>query len=170
MPVVAALPVVFVDQYGAEGEDVSKGRIGETGPFRWMLAPKLAGASQARPLIQVRHTTIDRLDRKLLADARMVVVAGVADPGGATGLLRQFVEQGGQLIVAAGGDFDPAAWTKSAWLDGSGILPVPLTGFVGKSLAEDPRAEPFQIEFASLAHVHGDFYLADESPRASGCV
>ena len=80
VPVVAALPVVFVDQHG-EGEEVSKGRIGETGPFRWMLAPNLAGESQARPLIQVRHTTIDRLDRKLLADARMVVIAGVADPG-----------------------------------------------------------------------------------------
>jgi hypothetical protein len=165
VPVVAALPVVFVDQYGAEGEEISKGRIGETGPFRWMLAPKLAGEPQVRPLIQVRHTTIDRLDRKLLADARLVVIAGVADPGGATLLLRQFVEQGGRLILAAGGDFNPVDWTKNAWLDGLGILPAPLTDFVGKSLAEDPRAEPFHIDFASLANVSGDFHLVDESPQ-----
>jgi hypothetical protein len=164
-PVVAALPVVFVDQYGGEGEDAAKGRIGETGPFRWMLAPKLASDSQEKHLIRVRHTTIDRLDRKLLADARMVVIAGVADPGAAAPLLLQFVEQGGRLIIAAGGDFDPLAWTKNAWRDGAGILPAPLSGIVGKSLSEDPKAAAFQIDYSSLAHVSGDFHLADESSQ-----
>src|SRR5690606_26255372 len=39
---------------------------------------------------------------------------------------RDYVDAGGQLLIAAGGAFDPAAWMRSAWNDGNGILPAPL--------------------------------------------
>src|SRR5690606_21054438 len=125
VPVVASLPVVFVDQYGAD-ENLAANRIGETYPLRRLLAPRGSAEERNRQLIQVRHTSIDQLDESLLHDARLVVVAGVADPGGAVPLLRQYVQQGGQLILAAGGEFDPVAWNDRAWLDGAGILPAPL--------------------------------------------
>ena len=41
-------------------------------------------------------------------------------------LLREYVQQGGQLVVAAGAEFDPAYWNSAAWLEGQGILPLPL--------------------------------------------
>src|SRR5262245_27037201 len=39
VPVVAALPVMFVDQYGAAGEDPQRNRYGETFHLRRLLAP-----------------------------------------------------------------------------------------------------------------------------------
>ena len=69
---------------------------------------------------------VDQLDQTLLADARLVVIGGIRSPEDRTPLLREFVEQGGALVIAAGGEFDPAAWTAAAWNDGLGILPAPL--------------------------------------------
>ena len=158
VPVVAALPVVFVDQYGPN-EDPRRGRYGETYALRWLLAPITAGDERSRQLIQVRHATIDRVDRALLEDARLVVIAGVANPGAAVAWLRQYVFQGGQLVIAAGGDFDPAAWNEAAWLDGQGILPAPLRPKFAGRLLDDSSGPPqtFQLDFNSL--VHDDFFL-----------
>jgi len=161
VPVVASLPVVFVDQYG-QGENPRRARYGETYHLRRLLAPK-TGGENSRQLTQVRHVTIDQLDRKLLADARLVVVAGVADPRPSVGLLREYVLQGGPLVIAAGGQFDPAAWNQSAWLEGLGVLPAPLAaGFVGR-LPDEPggRLQAFQIDFQSLVH---DWFLLEHVP------
>lgn len=161
VPVVAALPVVFVDQFGP-GESARRSRYGETYHLRRLLAPRTGSEDSSRQLIQVRHVTIDQLTAPLLADARLVVVAGVADPRPGVDLLRQYVVQGGRLIVAAGGQFDPAAWNQSAWLDGLGILPAPLRGFVGR-LPDEPgaRLQAFQINFQSLVH---DWFLLEQVP------
>src|SRR6185369_6577640 len=96
--------------------------------------------------------------------ARLVVIAGVADPGPAVPLLRDFVRQGGQLFIAAGGDFDPAAWTRSAWLDGAGILPAPLAEQAFGQTPEEAKSElrPFFLSFPSMGHEY--FQLAD-TPR-----
>jgi hypothetical protein len=50
-------------------------------------------------------------------------------------------------MVAAGGNFDPAAWTNSAWRDGAGILPLPLkTEPVGRIPDESAGTiEPFYL-------------------------
>lgn len=149
VPVVAALPVVFVDQYGAEGEDPIRNRIGETRPLRKLLAPKTARSDAPRQLVQVRHVTIDELTQDLLADARLVVIAGVQDPGSQTELLRDYVEQGGQLVIAAGDAFDPAAWNAAAWNDGAGILPLPLS--------REPIGEVPEVAGASLKAFHLSF-------------
>jgi len=126
VPVVTSLPVVFVDQFNDETEDVAVNRIGETRHLRKLLAPSFGERENQSHLIRVRHRKLDQLDRDLLADARLVVVAGITNPGTKVALLREYVQQGGQLVIAAGGDFNPAAWTNAAWQDGEGILPTPL--------------------------------------------
>ena len=75
------------------------------------------------------------------------------DPAGHVPLLREYVEQGGRLVIAAGASFDPAAWTREAWQEGAGILPLPLAA---EPLGEVPEAasgslEVFQLSFESLA-------------------
>jgi hypothetical protein len=163
VPVVAGMPVVFVDQYGAAGEDARRNRYGETFPLRRLLVPAAGASAPQRQLIGVRHVTIDQLNTQLLQDTRLVVIAGVETPGSAVPLLREYVTQGGQLLIAAGGRFSPAAWTQAAWLGGAGILPAPLDAeFVGKlpdqsATSLDPfllapttmDAEFFDIEGAS---------------------
>jgi hypothetical protein len=146
VPVVASLPVVFVDQYGADGEDLIQGRIGETRPLRKLLAPKTSRSEAPRQLIQVRHITPADLTQDVLADARLVVMAGIQDPGDSVPLLKQYVQQGGRLVIAAGAAFDPAAWNDAAWLDGAGILPLPL--------AREPIGEVPEVAGASLQVFH----------------
>ena len=127
VPVVAALPVVLVDQYG-EAEDPKRNRFGETHNLRGLLAPQTAHGPRQSRLVRIVRRRFDELDQRDLRDARLVVIAGVSRPesGETVRLLHDYVEQGGQLILAAGADFDPAAWTQDAWLDGAGILPLPL--------------------------------------------
>ncbi|MCE9555675.1 MAG: BatA domain-containing protein [Planctomycetes bacterium] len=136
MPVVAALPVVFVDQLGSQ-ERPREGIVGETYLLRRLLAPITSRTQQQKQLIKVRHLALADVTPEKLADARMVIVAGIKDPAGAVDVLRQYVDQGGQLVLAAGGRFDPAAWNKAAWRDGEGILPLPLSPVpVGETLNE----------------------------------
>ena len=123
---MTSLPVVFVDQFNNETEDVAINRIGETRHLRKLLAPSFGTRENQSHLIRVRHRNISQLDRDLLSDARLVVVAGIADPGTKVGLLREYVQQGGQLVIAAGGSFNPSAWTSAAWQNAEGILPAPL--------------------------------------------
>ncbi len=125
VPVLTSLPVVFVDQFGDHDEDPTLGRTGETLPLRRLLAARVQRADE-RMLIDTRHVTVQQLDRALLSTARLVVVAGVANPAGAAQVLREYVEQGGSLLLAAGGDFDPAAWNREAWQSGQGLLPARL--------------------------------------------
>jgi len=136
MPVVAALPVVFVDQLGPQ-ERPREGIVGETYLLRRLLAPVTSRTQQQKQLVKVRHLALSDVTPGNLADARLVIVAGIKDPAGAVDVLRQYTDQGGQLVIAAGGRFDPAAWNKAAWRDGEGILPLPLSpAAVGETLGE----------------------------------
>lgn len=174
VPVVAALPVVFVDQYGEEEEDPVKNRLGETRLLRKLLAPVTSRAESTRQLVRVRHVKLDQVTQELLEDARLVVVAGIADPGEKASLLREYVEQGGQLVIAAGGaydpgrnsGFDPVRWTEAAWLDGTGILPVPLLPEPLGALPEEAAGDlkPFFLAFDSL-RAHQFFQLAGVSEQ-----
>jgi hypothetical protein len=65
-------------------------------------------------------------------------------------LLREYVQQGGNLIIAAGADFDPSAWNDAAWLRGLGILPLPLDAVPVGKLPGEGSLEAFQLEFDSL--------------------
>jgi hypothetical protein len=161
VPVMSAVPVLFIDQHGRD-ESPQKNRIGETRALRRLMASSSTDAGQ-KQLVQIRHIKMDQVDRKLLESARLVVVAGVADPGPSVTLLRDFVRQGGQLLITAGGDFDAATWTRSAWLNGAGILPVPLADQAFGQTPEEAKNElrPFFLSFASMAHDY--FHLADTS-------
>lgn len=162
-PVVAALPVVFVDQYGDQ-EDVTRNRIGETYALRHLLAPRLATETEPRRLIQVQHVRMEQLTRELLETARLVVIAGVESPGASVGLLREFLLQGGPCVILAGGAFRPQDWQAAGWLDGDGLLPSPLRANLYGQLP-DAAAElrPFFIDFASLQH--DDFLIPGEDPQ-----
>jgi hypothetical protein len=149
VPVVAALPVVFVDQYGA-AEDARRNRFGETRHLRRLLAPVVSRADAEKQLVQVRHVGIDKVDRDLLADARMVVVAGVRSPASIAPLLREYVTQGGQLVITAGAEFDAEDWNREGWREGRGILPVPLAGTVGRLPDEAAELKPFQLDWRSM--------------------
>ena len=149
VPVVAALPVVFIDQYGA-AEDSRRNRFGETRHLRRLLAPVVSRGDAEKQLVQVRHVGIDKVDRDLLADARMVVVAGVRSPASIVPLLREYVTQGGQLVIAAGAEFDPEDWNREAWLEGRGILPVPIVGTVGRLPDEAAELKPFLLDWRSM--------------------
>jgi Aerotolerance regulator N-terminal/von Willebrand factor type A domain len=153
VPVVASLPVVFVDQYGADGEDLIQSKVGETRPLRKLLAPKTSRTDAPRQLVKVRHIALADLTQDVLSDARLVVLAGIQDPGDSVPLLRQYVQQGGRLVIAAGAAFDPSAWNDAAWLDGAGILPLPLAR---EPIGEVPEAagdslQVFHLSFESLA-------------------
>jgi len=163
VPVVAALPVVFVDQYGQD-EDPRRNRYGQTFHLRRLLAPVTSRTLRGRQLVQVRHVKIDQLSRELLEDARLVVIAGVSSPQGVVSLLREYVDQGGNLVIAAGGFFDPALWTEAAWLQGLGILPAPLDPVAVGGLPEEApgRAEPFQLDFDSLVD---SYFLLEATSR-----
>ena len=162
LPVVAGLRVVCVDQYGRD-EDLERNRIGETYRLRRLLAPT-TGNAQRQQLVRISHTTVDQLDIDMLDDARLVVIAGVESPLDSTELLRQYVQQGGQLFMAAGADFDPAAWNELAWLDGAGILPAPLQTETIGDVPEVAVGEikPFFIDFSSLQH---DYFLIEGESR-----
>lgn len=177
-PVLAALPVVFVDQYGADGEDPQRNRLGETYALRRLLAPVLSHESSQRELVQIRHTTLDRITSDSrggddpyatpLHDARLVVVAGASRPTPeAVEQLRQYVMQGGQLLIAAGADFDPAAWQEVAWQDGAGILPLPLSGKLLGALPRDTsrNVEPFRFDLESIQQTPY-FQVENESTEA----
>jgi hypothetical protein len=80
--------------------------------------------------------------------------------------LREFVLQGGQLLVAAGADFNPAAWQATAWNKGAGILPLPLSGEVVGSLPSEASGDlqPFFLDFASLK-ANRLFQIENEDPE-----
>ena len=146
VPVVASLPVVFVDQYGAEQEDAIQGRLGETRHLRKLLAPKTSRSDAPRQLVKVRHITPDELNAGRAGRRPAGVIAGVQSPQATwSDLLRHYVQQGGQLVIAAGANFDPAAWNDAAWLDGAGILPLPL--------AREPIGEVPEVAGANLQAV-----------------
>jgi hypothetical protein len=150
VPVVSSLPVVFVDQYGAGDEDPRRGRVGETRSVRRLLAPVTAHDAAEKQLVRVRHVTVEKLAEETLEDVGLAVIAGVRDPGAAVPLLRSFVDRGGQLVIAAGGDFDPAAWNSAAWLDGAGILPAPLGDASGRLPDESGKLEPRRLAWNSM--------------------
>ena len=153
VPVVTDLPLVFVDQYTDAEEDAAKNQFGETYQLRRLLAPRIPRDPGDPPVFRIRHLSAAQLNqqqREALADARLVVVAGVADPGPIVRVLREYVMQGGRLIVAAGGHFDHDLWNHTAWKQGDGILPAKLTGVLGQlpELAAKPKV--FSLAFDSM--------------------
>jgi len=165
VPVVAELPVIFVDQLGARGEDPKTNRYGETYHLRRLLAPKTSSTTETAQLLKIQHLTLDELTRDALREARLVVIAGVAEPGDAVPLLREYVQQGGPLLIAAGGNFDPAQWQEQAWKEGRGILPAPLAPQLVGKLADEITSAADLITMNPDTLSHGYFQFPD-TPQA----
>lgn len=169
LPVVAGLPVVFIDQLGPEAEDPARNQLGETRHLRKLLAPKASRGPAPQQLIKVRYAALDELSQDLLQESRLTVIAGIKQlpDEAAAKMLREYVQQGGRLVIAAGAEFDAAAWSQTAWLDGAGVLPLPLERELIGALPEEAgdRLRPFQIGFDSLS---GDdaFLLPEEGEEA----
>ena len=127
VPVIARVPVVFIDQYGRD-EDLERGRLGESFMLRHLLSPILEEDVEHKSLIDVLHRTIEDFTIEDLQDARCVIIAGSVAPNVADVVtLREYAEQGGQILIAAGGLFEATSWTTSAWDDGNGFLPIALS-------------------------------------------
>lgn len=147
VPVAAQLPVLFVEDADLGG---SRSRADETASLRRLIGETDAQRADL-PLAAIERSTIDQLTPEMLSTKRLVVVAGARDPAGAVAPLRRYVEQGGQLLIAAGNNFDPAAWNQAAWLDGEGILPLHLQPQpIGHVPTEGVDLEPFWLSPASI--------------------
>jgi hypothetical protein len=116
-----------------------------------------------------------------------VVVAGLQDPASLTPLLYEYVVQGGQLVIAAGGTFDPAHWNSAAWQSPHRVLPLPLNDQpLGQSADEatsdlkayylsldsligEPYFELAGLSRAELANLYGEplFFKAVEAIESS---
>jgi hypothetical protein len=153
VPVVPRLPIVFVDQYDANEEDVRRGWIGETRSLRRLLQSDRE-EDVREVVLGPRHVKLAELDAETIADARLVVIAGIESPEGKVALLREFMEGGGQLLIAAGGAFSAVDWQEYAWLDGNGILPAPLTGRTIGATPDETQGELISrmLSFESLRH------------------
>ncbi|HEV3003906.1 MAG TPA: BatA domain-containing protein [Pirellulales bacterium] len=156
VPVASALPVLFVDDVGAQGPVAN--RDSATHRLQRLLAPAVQG-DRSQGLVQIELATIDELTGEVPAATALVVAAGVERPEGAVPWLRHYVENGGQLLIAAGARFDPAAWQQAAWLEGDGILPVPLRGdsLRGDLIGPGPEigsagVEPLWLDTATMNH------------------
>lgn len=126
-PVFERAPILFIDQHG-DFEDPSRNLFGESFPLRLLYQSRMASKRINQDQRSVaRAISIDSLTDEHLHDARLVVLAGVSEPTiDAAKRLTSFVKGGGQLLITAGGEFNPEGWTNAAWNDGEGILPVAL--------------------------------------------
>ncbi len=163
VPVLPALPIVYVDQWSAEEEDPARQRWGETRSLRKLFRPEPEEDLRAEPRV-ARHVKFASLQASDLDDARLVILAGVSEPGPSVPLLREFVERGGRLLIAAGGNFSPRRWQEQAWLDGAGILPAPLLPDLLGQLPERSEGElqPLLLSYECFAN-SPDFQLPGSS-------
>lgn len=167
VPLVASTPVVFIDQWSEAEESPSLGRVGDTWILRQLLCPQTQTDRKQEHLIRPIHLSQREAEgealRAALREARLAIVAGLEAPSPAmVDMLYDYVQQGGQLAIAASGRFDPQAWNDVAWRDGHGILPKPLSADpFGQSLEQaTDDLSPFRIDSKGLLD-HAYFRLAD---------
>lgn len=167
VPLVASTPVVFIDQWSDAEESPSLGRVGDTWILRQLLSPKPEASRNDEHLIRAIHLSQREAEgetlRAALREARLAVIAGVEAPSASlVETLQSYVQQGGQLAIAASGEFDPNAWNDVAWRSGQGILPRPLRReTIGHSLDDlSDDLQPFRIASKGLLD-HAYFHIAN---------
>lgn len=150
VPIVPGLQVLYVTERGPT-EPTAEAKAGRGLWIQRLLAPVVDRADVAPKLVRINHVAVAAVEPRLLTEARLVVVAGVRAPGPLVPLLRSYVEQGGQLLIAAGDDFDPAEWHDGAWLDGAGILPAPPAAKT-VDIRRDSPPKPLRLDLRTLGH------------------
>lgn len=151
VPIVEPLPIVYVTTHGPEGESASPNGRGLW--IQRLLAPVVERGDVDPKLISIQHVSLQQLDTALVQSARMIILAGLASPGDRAALLREYVEQGGQLLITAGDDFDAGAWNDLAWRDGASILPCPLLPRI-LSVRESDPPRPLRFDGQTLGHAY----------------
>jgi hypothetical protein len=150
VPIVEPLAVVYVTDQGP-ASDQPEAAAGRGLWIQRLLAPVVERGDAAPKLVRITHVAPSALDATLVQAARLIILAGLRTPGDKVPLLREYVERGGQLLIAAGDDFDPAAWHDLAWRDGAGILPCPLAAKVVSYVNADPP-KALHFDPATLGH------------------
>jgi hypothetical protein len=150
VPIVEPLPIVYVTTHGPNNE-ATESTGGRGLWIQRLLAPVVERGDVEPKLVQIQHVALGALDSSLIQNARLIVLAGLASPGDRAALLREYVEQGGQLLITAGEDFDPGSWTELAWRDGAGILPCPLKPTM-LSVRETDPPKPLRFDATTLGH------------------
>jgi len=145
-------PILFIDQYGT-AESAQYDRLGETLPLRMlfsMRAAELGGSFRDEAPI---HMSLAELRSEDLKKARVVVLAGIDAPNPQNvEMLRSFVARGGQLLIAAGADFNPGLWSLAGYNQGEGILPTALSvEMIGRRpRTPGDRTQTFRLDGDSL--------------------
>ncbi len=132
IPVWDRLPVLLVD-----GSPSTEPLRGETDFLRIAMQPFMAGNVPLADLIDAKVIEPGALNDSALAEARVVVLANVAQlTESQVAQLRQYVIEGGSVIVAPG-DAANVAWYNTAFYEeGKGLLPGKLAG-VGGDLQDE---------------------------------
>ena len=96
------------------------------------LQPFGAAKSSLNDLIKTQVIRAGDLSRDRLKDMQVVVLANVPElNGGQVDDLREFVKQGGGLIVFAGDKVKPEFYGGALFDSGKGMLPLPYSGLGG---------------------------------------
>jgi hypothetical protein len=155
VPILPSLNVLYVSQTGPS-EPTPEAAAGRGLWIQRLLAPVVERGDVQPRLVRITHIAAEALEPRLLQEARLTVLAGLQSPEDslprdAVPLLRDYVNQGGQLLIAAGEGFDPGRWHDDAWLDGAGLLPAPLAArTVNVRTAAEVR--PLRLDLRSLGH------------------
>ncbi|MGD0089985.1 MAG: BatA domain-containing protein [Planctomycetota bacterium] len=152
--VIEHLPVLLVDGDRREGALAS-----ETDFLRLALSPKDAEDPLWRTVIE--PTVVDTADTRYadFSKYRVIVLANVAVlPAPVISELERFVVAGGGLLITLGDRVQPAAYNRTLFRQGAGLLPVALKDVAQSSgLRREPIvAHPVGLPVAHSAGLRGD--------------
>jgi hypothetical protein len=150
VPILTSLNVLYVSETGP-AESTPEAAAGRGLWIQRLLAPVVERGDVQPRLVRITHIAAAELEARQLQEARLAVLAGVRSPENHVPLLKEYVAQGGQLLITAGGDFDPSQWHDAAWLDGAGILPAPPAARTVDVRNSQP-VRPLRLDLKTLGH------------------
>ncbi len=127
LPVLDRLPVLLVD--GAPSEQPL---AGETAFLEIALKPYGAAGSELKDMIDPEVVAYDRFDTKALDQPRVLVLANVpALDDGQLRAVRDFVHNGGGLMIFPGDKTNHRWYNDKLLADGRGLLPMRIASLAG---------------------------------------
>lgn len=116
-----------------DGDPSSQALKGETDFLTVALTPFSFSQVKLTDLVQTQTVTADKLQPELLKDTRVVVLANVPKLNDAqVGAIREYVEGGGALLVAAGNRIDSKWYNETLFRNGTDLLPAEYGKPLGK--------------------------------------
>jgi hypothetical protein len=127
IPVWDRVPVLLVS-----GDSNPEPLRGETDFVEIALRPFGAARAELADLVTTKTVEARELDAKMLAEARVVLLANVpqlAEPQ--LRALETFVKEGGGLLVFPGNRINSSWYNTTLFQDGKGLLPLPVASLAG---------------------------------------